>query len=76
MSWTAKQILVHYVTNIINTYHTHIHTPPFHGPGFCLGLPGWASTRKVKPIWIYWSKRVSGSGISWAICKSAPRSDR
>jgi len=30
-------------------------------------------TRKVKLIWIYWSKRVSGSGISWAICKSAPR---
>ena len=27
-------------------------------------LPGWAGTRKV----------VSGSGISWAICKSAPRS--
>jgi len=25
--------------------------------GFYLGLPGWASTRKVKPIWIYWSKR-------------------
>jgi len=27
--------------------------------GFCLGLPGWAGTRKVKPkpIWIYWSKR-------------------
>jgi len=22
-----------------------------------LGLPGWASIRKVKPIWIYWSKR-------------------
>jgi len=32
-------------------------------------------TRKVKvPIWIYWSKRVSDSGSSWAICKSAPRS--
>ena len=30
-------------------------------------------TRKVKPIWIYWSKRVSGSGSSWAICKSALR---
>jgi len=30
-------------------------------------------TRKAKPIWIYWSKQtVSGSGISWAICKSAP----
>jgi len=26
-------------------------------PGLCLGLLGWASTRKVKPIWIYWSKR-------------------
>jgi len=27
--------------------------------GFCPGLPGWASTRKVKPkpIWISWSKR-------------------
>ena len=23
----------------------------------CLRLPGWAVTRKVKPIWIYWSKR-------------------
>jgi len=30
--------------------HTHTHTHPFYGPlGFCLGLPGWASTRKVKP---------------------------
>ena len=39
------------------------------------GLPGWASTRKVKPIWISLKQEaVSGSGISWAICKSAPRS--
>jgi len=30
-------------------------------------------TRKVKPIWICWSKEiVSGSGICWAICKSPP----
>jgi len=35
----------------------------------CSGLPGWAGTRKVKPIWIF----LSGSGISWAIRKSAPR---
>ena len=41
----------------------------------CLGLPRWASTRKVKPIWISLKQEtVSGSGISWAICKSAPRS--
>ena len=41
----------------------------------CLGLPRWASTRKVKPIWISLRQEtVSGSGISWAICKSAPHS--
>ena len=39
------------------------------------GLPGWAGTKKVKPIWILLKQEtVSGSGISWAICKSAPRS--
>ena len=39
------------------------------------GLPRWAGTRKVKPIWILLNQEtVSGSGISWAICKSAPRS--
>ena len=39
------------------------------------GLPGWAGTRKVKPIWILLEQEtVSGSDISWAICKSAPRS--
>ena len=39
------------------------------------GLPGWAGTRKVKPVWILLKQEtVSGSGISWAICKSASRS--
>ena len=39
------------------------------------GLPRWASSRKVKPIWILLKQEtVSGSCISWAICKSAPRS--
>jgi len=52
--------------------HTHTHT--------CLtalfpGLPRWAGTRKVKPIWILLKQEtVSGSGISWAICKSASHS--
>jgi len=42
----------------------------FNGPG----LPRWASTRKVKPIWILLKQEtVSGRGICWAICKSAPR---
>jgi len=48
------------------------HTPLM---ALCPGLPGWASTRKVKPIWILLKQEtVSGSGICWAICKSAPRS--
>jgi len=41
------------------------------------GLPRWAGTRKVKQIWILLKHKTvsgSGSGISWAICKSAPRS--
>ena len=39
------------------------------------GLPGWAGTRKVKPIWLLLKQEtVGGSGISWAICKSASRS--
>ena len=36
----------------------------------CPGLPGWAGTRKLKPIWILLKQEtVSGSGISWAIMK-------
>jgi len=54
---------------ILHTVYTHTHT---HLTAFCLGLPGWASTRKVKPIWILLKQEtVSGNGISWAICKSA-----
>ena len=52
--------------------HTHTHTRL---TALCPGLPGWAGTRKVKPIWILLKQEtVSGSGISWATCKSAPRS--
>ena len=47
---------------------------PFNGP-LSGTIPGWAGTRKVKPIWILLKpETMSGSGISWAICKSAPRS--
>ena len=35
------------------------------------GLPRWAGTRKVKPIWILLKQEtVSGSGISWQVCTS------
>ena len=52
--------------------HTHTHT---HLKARFPGLSGWAGTRKVKPTWILLKQEtVNGSGISWAICKSAPRS--
>ena len=80
----------HPVTNIIINQHitfdgmfpiththaracTHTHTHPFNGP--FPGLPGSAGTRKVEPFWILMKQEtVSGSGISWAMCKSAPHS--
>jgi len=38
-----------------------------------MGLPGWAGTRKLKPIWsLLKQETVSGGSISLAICKSAP----
>ena len=53
----------------LNNTHTHTHLMVLFP-----GLPGWASTRNVTPIWIILKqKTVSGNGISWAICKSAPR---
>jgi len=51
---------------------------PPHTAALCPGLPGWrlpgwAGTRKVKPVWISLKQEtVSGSGFGWAICKSAP----
>ena len=50
-----------------------IHTHPFNGP---LSRTTRVSRyQKGKPIWILQKQEtVSGSGISWAICKSAPRS--
>jgi len=66
----------HSTPHIFNTpshTHTHIHTHT-HTRLTALfpGLPRWAGTRKVKPLWILLKQEtVSDSGISWAICKSA-----
>jgi len=56
---TSANVLL-FKSHLVTSYcmHTHTHTQPFYGPlGFVWELPGWAGTRKVKPIWIYWSKR-------------------
>ena len=51
-----------------NNYYTRL-------KALCPGLPRWAGTRKVEPIWILLKQEtVSGSGVSWAVCKSAPSS--
>ena len=74
-SWdcSTKTLSTWFVSELLAMKHTHTHTHAFNGP--FLGLPGWAGTRKVKPICILLKQgTVSGSGISWAICKSAPRS--
>ena len=49
--------------------YTHTHTPVYWP--FVQDYPG----KPVKPIWILLKQEtVSGSGISWAICKSSPHS--
>ena len=54
----------------MNFFLRHTHTRL---TALCPGLPGWSGTRKAKPIWILLKQEtLSGNGISWAICKSAP----
>jgi len=53
----------------LRTVHTHTFNGPFSGTTRV------SRYQKGKPIWILLKQEtVSGSGISWAICKSAPRS--
>ena len=53
--------------------HTHTHT--FNSPLSGTIRVSRYQKRNVKPTWILLKREtVSGSGISWAMCKSAPRS--
>jgi len=64
LSWLGWLTRSHYILRLL-----HTHTAVYPGP------PGWAGTRKVKPVWILLKQEtVSGSGVRCAICKSAPRS--
>ena len=57
---------------ILMPTNTHTHT---RSTALFPGKPGSASIRNVKPIWILLKQEtVSGSCISWAVCKSASRS--
>ena len=69
-TWVGRYQKKHSPTNTHPDHQTHTHT---HLTALCPWLPGWAGTRKVKPICILVKQEtVSGSSISWAICKSAP----
>jgi len=64
----------HQITKSSATTCTHAHTHTRLTALFP-GLPKWAGTRKGKSIWILLKhETVSGSGISWAMCKSAHHS--
>ena len=70
IKWLILPALEHSADCEVSNTHTHTRLT-----ALCPGLPGWAGTRKAKPIWILLKQEiVSGSGISWATCKSAPRS--
>ena len=67
----ANRLLLLDLTWLIAPPHTHTH--PFNGPLSGTTQVSWY--QKEKPIWILLKQEtVSGSGISWAICKSAARS--
>jgi len=68
MTYSSTTVTYSSTANKYSTKHRHTRLT-----ALCPGLPGWAGTRKIKPIWIVLKQEtVSGSGISWAICKSAP----
>jgi len=75
VSWMYFLLVVVNICFTVNTLLMQLHCTTAHVNSPFLGLLWWASTRKVKPIWILLKQEtMSGSGISWAICKSAPRS--
>jgi len=59
---------------VIKWNNTHTHTRLM---AIFPGLPGWAGTRKVKPIWILLKQEtMSGSGISWPYASLHLTADR
>jgi len=76
--WPWALVVIHpglvSMNGVRNTHtHTHTNTHPFNGP--FSGTTRVSQYQKGKPIWILLKQEtVSGSCISWAICKSAPRS--
>ena len=65
-------VINRFLIKLFNTRNTHVHT---HLTALYSGTTQVSRYQKGKTIWILLKQEtVSGSGISWAICKSAPRS--
>ena len=68
---TSTSLVPRLCLTFSNNSSTHTHTHPFNGP--FSGNTRVSRYHKGKPIWILLKQEtVSGSGICWAICKSAP----
>ena len=51
-------------TSLSNFARAHTHTHTHCLTVLCPGLPGWASTRKVKPIWILLKQETMRAVVS------------
>ena len=70
-NWWVLTAAAHGLVYCLYYTHTHARVRAFNGR---MSRTTWVSRyQKGKPIWILLEQEtVSGSGISWAICKSAP----
>ena len=66
----SQQVTVNCLKHAL-VHNTHTHTHPFNGP--LSGTTRVSQYQKGQPIWILLKQEtVKGSGITWAVCKSAP----
>ena len=76
--WCKFKVRLHFAAGCTTGWmkrfeYLYIHTHPLNGP--FSRTTRVSQYQKGKPIWILLKQEtVSGSGISWTICKSAPRS--
>ena len=76
--WEIEKIISDWLSTVFFNFEIIALTENYYTrlTALCPGLTRWAGTRRqIKPIWILLKQEtVSGSGISWDICKSAPLS--
>ena len=72
MHWIVPHVIIYILHTLINHKYIHTYIHPFNGP--LSGTTRVNRYQKGKLIWtLLKQETVSGSGTSWAVCKSAPR---